>query len=856
MTSRYNGYFYAGEILKENTADLEKKHKDDFSTIIPVFIYPTPQEATGLKGNMDKAIVKLSKVIHRHTITTKAKKEIPGACKWIDDSYILMGRSYFYERDFFAANESFDYVAKTYEKLPTRFLGMMWLIRSYDELGSISESESLIDLIADDKKFPKEYAAEFAAIEAYHFILRENYGGALKPLNKLISLTKKRKLRARYIFIEAQLEQKLEKNKKAEALYTEVIKINPSYELTFNAQINRAQCFDANSGNAAQIKKELLKMLKDEKNLEHLDQIYYVLAEIAEKEKEKPLCIDYLKKSVRTSVSNNNQKARSYLKLADIYFDGTQYRLAQAYYDSTVTLIKPDFPNYEVINNKKKSLSDLVHNINIISNEDSLQALAKMDPKERDAKIEKIAEKIAADEKKKEEEKQNQIMQVAQVNQLIQQNSNSGTQNNGQWYFYNTTTVNFGVNEFKKKWGERKLEDNWRRSNKEIVLEDVNNANTGTATNEQTSANVDSTTNVKKTGPPKKTISKGKEAYMQGLPLTADAMKRSDEKIIEAYYALGSIYKEQLANNAKAAETFEEMINRYPENKYTLTVYYQLYRLFLAMKNSSKADYYANIIITKYPDTVYAQLIKNPGYDPSKVANISVAEQMYTETFQLYKDEKYPEVITQCHIADTALGKNPYVSRFDLLCAMSIGHTEGIEAFEKALTRIIIKYPKDVIKDKAQEYLDLIKKQKSSGEISTAKKDSIINNAAQYIFNKDAEYYFVFIYDGSLDINKIKGQFSNINTEYYSLDNLTVESIMLDADKQMINVKSFTGKEKAMMYYNLITKDKKDIFTGLEAAKIKTFVISSENFPVFYKAKNIGDYVAFFQGNFLKDEKK
>ncbi len=843
-TSRFNGYFYAKESVKESVARFEKSNKDDFTRIIPVFVYPNADQAKGLFPDMDKAIKKLSLVIHRHTITTKSKKEIPGACKWIDDSYLLMGKSHFYKRDFFAAIESFEYVAKTYKTELTRFMGMMWLIRSYDELGSISEAESLIDLLTEDKEFPKDYKGEFEAIKAHHFILRENYGGALNPIHFAITRTKNKKTRARYKFIEAQLQQKIGKTKRASGLYSEVVKMHPSYELSFNSQINRARCFDVTSATAgASIKRELLKMLKDTKNSEYFDQIYFVLAEIAEKEGDMPLCIDYLKKTAEVSVSNNSQKALAFLKLADIYFERTDYKPAQAYYDSTVSLIKPDFANYELIVNKQTSLSELVKNLNIIANEDSLQSVAKMNPKERDAKIEQLIVDLENAEKKKEEDLLLQQQQALQVTQLIKQSTPQT--NGGQWYFYNPTTVNFGTAEFAKKWGDRKLEDNWRRVSKAIILDEVaTNVANPTSPNDTTAKNTTAKVSNKKSI----------DYYLQDLPLTEDALKKSNDKIVEAYYSLGAIYKEQLYNNPKSAEAFEGMLSHYPENKYKLTVYYQLYRLYLAMNNETKANYYKNIFLTKYPETEYAKIIANPDYNKEKLANLSEAENLYTEAYQLYKSGNFLATITKCQIADTSLGKSNLMPKFDLLEALAIGQTQGAAAFESALTRIVIKYPKDEIKNKAQEYLDLIKQQKNDTGKSTTeiKNDSLLKSVEHYLFDQDAEFYFAFLYDGPIDINKVKADLSNINSQYYSIENLSIENLMLDAGKQLVTVKTFEGKERAMTYYKLISIDKKEIFDGLDAGLLKTFIISSENFPVFYKAKNIDGYMAFFQGNFLK----
>jgi len=866
-TSRFNGYFYANESVKDGLFKLETTRKEDYSKILPVFIYPNPEQAKALFPEMDKSILKLSKVIKHHMITTKSGKEIPGACKWIAPSFVLMGRAHFYKRDFFAAIENFDYVSRTYKKnndrslalrwfirnpedtryplLSDRYMGMMWLIRAYDEMGSVSEAESLIDLLADDKELPKEYQSELAAIEAYHFLMRENYGGAMKPLLKAITLCKSRKYRARYTFILAQLEQKTGKLKRASDLYTNVVKLHPVYEMAFNAQMNKASCYDpASPEEGEKIKKQLFKMLKDKKNIDLQDQIYYALAVIAEKDNQMNDCMSYLKRSIKKSVSNKNQKALSFLKLADISFDRMEYRPAQAYYDSTVSLIKPDFPNFELINNKRKSLSDLVRNMTIIIDQDSLQAIARMSDAARDAKIAEVMADEEAAQKKKEEELALQKQQQKDNSQMGQQAGGS-QQNNGQWYYYNSATVNFGMSDFKKKWGDRKLEDNWRRSSKDATLDDAG------ASSDQTDAAADST---KKTAVVKKTTDKkSKDFYLQNIPLTEAALKKSNEKILEAYYALGSIYKEQLFNNKKAAETFEDMLQRFPENKYKLITYYQLYRLYLLLANQDRTDYFKNLILDKYPDTEYAKIIRNPGYNASKESNLSAAEAMYNATFQLYRDSNYLAVIAKCQEADTALGKNPLLPRFDMLNALAIGHTQGVDAFEAALTRILIKHPKGEIKDKAQEYLDLIKKKRNAEKNGPeTKKDTLVKTAVQYLFDASAQYLFAFIYEGTTDINKLKIQLADINSEFYSLADLKVDYIPMDNDRHLLTVKSFEGKEKAMTYYSLITKDKKDIFTGLNPAKLNTFVISNDNFPIFYKEKNIGDYVAFFQEKFLK----
>ena len=874
-TSRFNAYHYARVSLKETQQKLEANHKEDYNKILPLLIYPTPEEAKGLFTEMDKNVKRLSKDIHFHTIT-KGKKEIPGACKWIDHCYILMGRSYFNKRDFFAALESFDYVSRTYKKSPSRFMGMMWMIRCYDELGSVSESESLIDLLAAEKKLPDEYRAEFDAIEAMHYLEMGNYGGAIKPLEDLINKCKSNKyflrywldygwpleeqltahrrnvIRGRALFIEAQIEEKTGKPKKAAALYSNVIALNPTDDLTFNAQMARANCFDPASPLAEDMKKSLLRMTRDIHYADRYDQIYYALGTMSQKENDLPTCIKYLKKSLRTSVSNKMQQALTHLKLADIHYEKLDYVVAQAYYDSTVNLIKSDFPNYDNIVMKKKTLSELVKNIMVVRDQDSLQALAKLSDTARRAKVEAVIAQEEELEKRKEEERQAKFLQAQSVTNIMQSAAapGSGNTNNGQWYFWNAVTMASGAKDFFKKWGDRKLEDNWRRSSKDIILDDPSASLPGPA--QPTDAAADSLAKKPKdTKDAKKKVEKKIEEYLRNIPLTSLALAKSNEKIEDALYNIGGIYKEKLSNNPKSADDFEELLQRYPESKYKLNTYYQLYRLYLAMNKPALAEKYKAIILNGYPETEYAKIILNPGYNANKQSSLNEAEKLYQEVFKIYAAGKYDSALAKCIVADTMLGKSPLLSKFDMVKALCIGHTQSVAAFESALTRIIIKYPKEPIREKAQEYIDLIHKRNGVGQKNVAKKDTL-TKATPYVFNKDANFYFMLYYDGALDANKYKVLVSNINAEYYANDNLTVEGPLLDATKQLLLVKSFQGKEKAMTYYSLLAKDKKETFKDLDQSKIKYFMISAENYPMFYRAKNASEYEAFFEANMNK----
>lgn len=848
MTARFNGYYYSNENIKETIKKIEKAHKDDFSKIIPLFIYTNNTTAKTFYSDGDKTIKKSSVVIQRHTITErKSKKEIPNACKWIDENYVLIGKAHFYKRDLFSALEAFEYVSKIYPNPEAKYTGMLWMMRTNNEIGSYSLTESSLDEIRNATDFPNDrsYQRELAAVTADYHIKREEYNASIKHLTKAIALTRKKKTKARYTYVLAQVYEKLGDNKKASQYYALVPGLHPSYDMAFNAQINRAKLYDISSGGSKIIKKQLNKMLRDDKNIEFQDQIYYALADIAVKENDIPLALTYLSKSIKASTTNNTQKALSYLKRADIYFEKPEYKNAQANYDSTMTFLPKDYVDYAVIDEKKKSLTSLVVNLNVIILEDSLQRLGKMSESEREKAIENMISKIEEDEKRKEEEKLFQLTN-AQNNTTTTTNENTNAGSSA-WYFYNPATVSFGAGAFTKKWGSRKLEDNWRRSEKDVVStsivdEEVNDISDSAQTLNGGTSLASKTKN-----------KKDKSYYLKNIPLTPDAIAKSNMKIVEAFYNVGSIYKEQLLNNQKSVESFEELLQRYPENKYKLTSYYQLYRIYLAMNNQPKSDYYKNILLKDYPDSDFAAIIRNPGIAGDIAASKKEVENFYTETYQLYTAGNYMQAYSNCMRADSLYSKSNLMPQFSFLKALCIGRTQDITAFENALTQVTVKYPKDPVKEKAQEMLDMIKKQKNPTTVTTV--DSTITaevpkDSTKFVFKEDGEYYcLIVVENGKGDLNKFKTKLSDFHTQMFSTADIAISSIFLDITHQMVNVKAFEGKDKAMDYFDVLSA-KKELFSDLEKGSYQTFVISSDNYTIFYKDKNISDYEQFFTQNF------
>ncbi|CAN5300399.1 hypothetical protein BH09BAC5_BH09BAC5_00550 [soil metagenome] len=838
INSRYNGYFYARESIKDALDKIDKSYIDDYSQLLPLFRLPTTPETKGCFTDLEKAILKATTCIEHHAITTKSGSEIAGAVKWIDDCYLVIGEAHYYKGEYLTSIEIFDYMTQKYSSSPIKTDALLWKAKTQIALGAFTEAESLLDVVANNKSTTKKLQADTKATYADLYMQTGNYLNAIKYLEEAIALTTGKKTLVRYNFVLAQLYEKIGKETEAFVAYGKVVEMHPSYNMYFNAKLNRARLSAKNEKNRTAAKKDLQKMLTDAKNTEFKDQIYYTLAQLDMGSKNKVGAMNYYRQSVAASMGNNKQKALSYLALGDIYFADTDYKNAQAYYDSTMTVLPKDYYGYKAISEKHNSLANLVNYINIVSNEDSLQMVVRKygaDTTTLYAYIDKLILK------KEEEDKHQKELQEEKLT-LGNQNPGGLGNNNGNgganaFYFYNTSNVSFGINEYTRKWGNRKLEDNWRRENKETIIQEDNGNNN------------DGDTSKVAVDPKSGGQKNGRAPYLKNLPLTPEAIVKSDDKIADALYNLGTLYNEQMNNTTKSADAYEMLCSRYPNHKYALPSHFQLWRLYKKIGDLKKSDEHKNYICTNYPQSDYCSLINNPDYGIGKENEREKINVYYATTYDAYTKKDYLQVISRCDYADSMFDKkNEHAAQFAYIRAVSIGKTQGNAAMESALTRIVANYPKDPMRQQAQALLDALHKTKSVMPGDTTNKVS----GPDYQMKENVAYqYMVVIDNGKGDVNKFKIGISNLNAEMFASNGLTLNSIVLDNLHTLVLVKTFESNKKAMDYYNIM-KSQVEIFANLSPGTFQVMIISTENFSLFFKDKNVDTYKTFFDTNLKK----
>ena len=850
LTAHYNGYYNGQVSLNEGIIEIKEAHKDDYTQVLDVFQLATSEDVKASAPKLDRAIMKASMVIHRHSMYFGKKENV----KWVYYSYMMIGQSRFYKHEYGIAKQVFQYVSTKYPKEDVKYDARMWIAMvqgiegDYD--AAISNLDGIKNRVAQGMT-SKEVYRMIPMAYADIYIKSKNYEAAIPYLKLAIDRNKKKKTRARLLFILGQVQQERDKLKGASKFYARVLKNNPSYQMDFNARIKMAECYTG--GDSKEVYKQLNKMLKDVKNEEYKDQIYYALAQVALQEKHVGDAMNYLRKSVETSVSNDKQKAFSSLQLAGLYFDKKQYPLAQAYYDSTMMFLPKDYPKYDELNNRKIILTDLVTNLLIVQTEDSLQKMASMTVSKRNQMIDNIIKEYAYQEKKaKEEERERQEnLQFLETNRQGPR-SVTGTGSN-KWYFYNTASLSAGRTEFLKKWGNRKLEDNWRRVNKQQTS--MGSEELGSNDEEDVDRDGDGTKSSKDSTKKDITDKRTREYYLQNVPLTPSLIASSNARIEKALFEMGVIYKEKLRNIDEATTSFETLIDRYPKGHYTPQAYYHLYQLYNNQGISSEANRYKKLLIKEYPDSDYAKILKDPKYFEKLAKEANKAKDFYKKTYQFYLSGNYEQVKKNNEIAKTNYGsKSDLLAKFEMLNALSVGKTsKDTTVFIVALTVVVNKYPDSEVRTVAEEIIKRLNagpnqsnNSANKGTENTGTETQAASNTI-YVYSASEKHMFMILADQrNVKIRELTKRISDHNRKYFALNNLKVTSLPINENMLLITVSDFTDKDASLEYFKTIRRNTV-LYGMIKRIGGNYFVITDGNYKRLYKSKDLVGYRSFFE---------
>ncbi|GAA3949988.1 hypothetical protein [Hymenobacter algoricola] len=710
IVARDNGFFLAREKLRATETTLYAARVNDYNRVLPLF--PTLDDATvgRVTADLDDIIKKASLPIQHR----------PGS-DWTDDSYLLIGKARYYKKEYEDAGKTFKYVNTTSKDANAKHEALIWLMRTFLATKELENAAAVSDLL-DKEQGTGQNARELFLTRAEYFLLTGDQPKAIENLTKALPyITPKNELsRTRYIL--AQLYQANNQDKAAYAQLNQILKRNPPYELDFFAKLMLGQVSDLNNQDKARLDKYFAKLLKDTKNKEYRDKIYYEMARLEYRQQRYDNSLVLLRTSARVATSNKAQKSYTYLLAGRIYYENLQkYRLAAAYYDSTVQNMPREAPEYAATAERSLVLKDFAKQITIIDTQDSLQTLARLDTATLRRRLTDYAVAELAARKKEEERLAALVARQAQQQQTASSNATSafGTANfdplaaansgtGAVWYFDNPTSLAVARADFIRKWGDRQLTDNWRvvsQTSSSPVSNQGGNVPVSIAGAGSTSVNP--ATGAAGTAAPVDPAAQVQglvAGYRSNLPLTAPQLQASQKQVEEALFALGGIYNQQLREPVQATETYEKLVTRFPAGVHSPETYYSLYLLYKEQGNA-KGEAYAEKLRQEYPNSSYARLVADPEYlRRTSLANAQVGI-LLDSAFTFYKKQEFTKATAVLARAKKQHPVNDLNDRTSFLSTLITIRTKPPVVARAAVDQFRKEYPESPLGGQAQNLL-------------------------------------------------------------------------------------------------------------------------------------------------------
>ena len=878
LTAHYNILYNAKELINESERNIQLAYSENYDRVIPVYKEPNETISQSELKKLDDAILKANTIANQKSLS-----------KYVDNAYFLIGKANHLKSNFYNAVEYFNYIYLNYPKeKEIKQASLAWKTRSLIASNRLEEAEASIDSALRYIRSEKKSVSDIYASRAQLHIYAKEDAQAITLLEKAIKSGRNKQRKIRLTYLIAQLQEINNLQKDSYLNYTRVVKSNAPFEMAFNAKLSSINLKNKLSGDTSSLTRQIAAMLKDDKNRDFTDQIYFQIANSYADANTIDKAIENYNNAISKSTKNVTQKGLAYLKLAELYFNQTDYIKSKAYYDSTLLALPSIYPDYALIKKKADNLELLADRLSIIARQDTLQMLAALPESDRTNKVNSLVKLEAL---KIQTRIANSQSGGSSSNQM------SSTNGDSKFYFNNSIALNQGLSDFKKRWGARKLEDNWRRSQK--TASDISTGASPFLTPDKDPfQQLKTTENAADLDSLRKTL-------IESIPLNREMKLASDQKISSAMYDIANYYQAVSTDTAQAVKTYEQLLKRFPENSNQLAVYYNLYRLYRSV-NPKRSDEYKNILLKKYPESPFAKIILDPEYSQKADEQELAFNLFYNEAYNLYTSKNYADVLKMVEQQIVQSGVKKLSTQLAYLASLALGHLQKLDQLEIAFKNIVESNPDDQLivplvklhlayidsnrtsmsnrvfalldnDSKENTFIEepvleqaVVTKQNTDQKteptttstpavpekeaIFEAKKKEIKSEATVitefFDLDESADHYFVVnVSDPSVNLSSSRfgiGQFNRVNLPStvikHQLKSITNQN-------QLIFVGPLTGLEAAKNYFNQINPLIRDIMK-IPATKYITFFINKQNLDKISDVETLERYVEFYKKNY------
>lgn len=703
LNTKYNVLFNGKESFKKGLEAINDKYKDDWFEQLPIEPIKFEEDkvsinlSSGIGSGFDSgddsqkaatpfgiAEEKAVKAIQKHGMNIDGIERN----NQIDDAYLLLGKSRYYDQRFIPAIEAFNYIIASYPYASLINETKVWRAKANIRIDNEELAIQSLKLLTEDKEGKEKQLAEEIKEKAHTalamaYVKMDSLQKVKEHLQKATQTLNDKNQGARNLFVLGQIYSAENQKDSASYVFDKLINFKKApYKYKIRANVELAKN-TTNDSTTAVILERIQDLVKVRENKPYLDQLLYQVGSLLEKKDSINLAVEYYNKSLRAENGGAKQKTFTYEKLGNLKFKNSEYLLASSYYDSLLNFSQ-DTLNLRIrrVKRKLKNLSSLIQFENTVTKNDSIIKIASLSKEAQTAFFQNYIDSI----KKKDEE----LAQLRLNQQAFGESFGGGglqSKNKGKWYFYNTQSLSFGKTEFTKVWGNRQLEDDWRWSSKQKITktDDVAEVN-------QKSSRYDL------------------EGYLKTIPTDKNAIDSLKLDRNNALYELGVIYKEQFKDNTLALKRLERVEKLNTKKELTLSIHWHLYQIYNKTGNASKADFYRNSILTNYPDTKFAQVILNPDKPFVEEVSVSELEKTYKEIYYLYKEDKFEETVTNIDGILPTIQNSKLIPKFELLKAYAIGKYKDKEAYKAAMDFVAVSYGNTEEGKKAKEIVNQLTK--------------------------------------------------------------------------------------------------------------------------------------------------
>jgi len=748
--THYNYYYNTNNKIKTVIERAKEAQKDDYNSLLSYYPYSLENTASQ-KTELDSALLKSTAGILLHDLRND----------WIDNMYLLMGKAFYFRKDFDSAAATFQFInynlfprkkneeddrivgtsnASTKSRIsiannestsllksittlpPSRNDALIWMARTFIEQDELGEAASLINTLQNDPNLPNRLKDDLEEVNAYWFYKQNVYDSTAFHLEKSLSNAESKQDRARSEFLLAQLYELTNQYSKASHFYSSVSAHTVVPLMDIYARLNKAKLLKGtNTNELTNSINQLLKMAKKDKFEKFRDILYYSAAELALQKKDTTASIKYFNKSIQFNQSNSSHKNKAFLQLADIAYQQKIYKKAYEYYDSLQLNDTALAERLDIIKTKKSALAKIVEKIIIIEREDSLQTIAAMNQLDRTTLIKKIVKRLRKDQGLKEETDMGGALMSFDIpidnkkNEPIDLFSDG---NKGEWYFYNSSLKSKGLTDFKRKWGSRKNTDNWRRKN--AIETAVNNSNQSitnniTPTDIDKAADPSSSIGSKNTKDTSLQKELSYEALLANIPLTIESMNASNNLLANNLYELAQLYQQELEDFEQAIIQYELSLKRYPDSLYKGELYLGLYFCYSKLGREDKAALYKKLLTKNFAGSRSEILVNNPTSISSKSKNIEGTNQ-YNKIYNLFIEGRFEEAVSEKQKADSVYGNNLWTPQLLYIEAVFYIKQRKDSIAIDVLTKINKLYPQSNLAQKTTTLIEVLKRRSSIEE--------------------------------------------------------------------------------------------------------------------------------------------